>query len=119
MAIAAELTVQGTGKIETLDADVMRYVLTVTRGSRSGEFGVRAPEKSRNLLKAGKRLTQDAQLWRLIEEFFNKIVESGYTLSDPLPDFVLHEAVARKVLNGGKLSIDDVQNSVVGIREQR
>ncbi len=114
MAKGAELTIQGTGEIETMQDGTRRYVHNLSDPSGwRGTLGVRVPRESLDLLKVGTRSMQDGQLWRVTEEFIRQVMTCGYTLPDPLPDLILRENVTRKLLNGSGLNFEDVQASVV------
>ena len=113
MADTAELTVHGTGVIETLGDGSLRYVHQVGSDPWPRRFGVRISPESLQILKARKRCQENA-LWRVTEDFVERISKSGYTLSpQSLPDFILHEDVARKLLDGNDLTLDDALKSVV------
>ena len=62
MTRASELRIEGTGKVEQLGGEILRYIY---RDSRYAEFGVLVPVESLQLIKREKRLMQDAQLWRV------------------------------------------------------
>jgi len=108
------LAVEGTGKIETLNDGSLRYIHRAGYSPElSREFGVRIPRESLQLLKRSKRYVQDGELWRETENFVRKISDAGYTLSQSFPDFILHEEVARKLVNGTGLTLEEAQRSVV------
>jgi hypothetical protein len=114
MAEIAAFAVEGTGKIENLNDGTLRYVHRVGSAPElSRAFGVRVPRESLQVFKTGKRYMQDGQLWRETENFVRKISEAGYTLSQSFPDFILREEIARKLLNGTDLTLEEAQNSVV------